>query len=280
MHVTALGSFLSHTRLFPLIHLKIRSHIGYFRIDIGELIMKLKRTLIYLPFIVLILLYGCRTNNSNSNKSYVTAPDIDEEQQTVIITDITGREWDITNAVAKYDMKARYFHFGIGIGAIPSVDNPTIISQDSPDFPDPDRAIEVFGTDINEDQRAYAKYELARHEIFNDDYPNSNYGKVAVGYCPLFNLAAVYSRRLDGITLTFAPSGWTYGENTGNSLFVLIDKQTLSLWFPMKIKGNSGLYCIAGKYADKFLPEVQQLQRASWKIWLEANPNTKFVTEE
>lgn len=239
--------------------------------------MNMKIALISLSLILLIIISGCRTNNSSS--SNVSSPVIQEDQETVTITDITGREWDITNAVNKYDMKARYFHFGIGIGAIPSVDNPRVLDQTSPDFPSQDRAIEIFGTDIDADQRAYAKYELARHEVFNDHYPNAHYTKVAVCYCPLFNLAAVYDRRLDGITLTLAPSGWTYGEHTGNSLFVLIDKQTLSLWFPLEIRRKSGLYCIAGEYADKFLPEVQQLHRATWEEWLVANPNTKYVTE-
>jgi hypothetical protein len=121
---------------------------------------------------------------------------------------------------------------------------------------------------------------LARHEIFNDVYQNSQVRDVAVGYCPLFNLAAVFDRNLEGKKLTFAPSGWTYGEHTGSSLFVLIDKETLSLWFPTTINRKSGLYCIAGHYADKFLAEVQQLHRGTWKEWLKANPDTKFVTKQ
>ena len=97
MHVTAPGSLLSHTRLFPLIHLNIRAHIVYFQLYFGELIMKIKQALIYSPFIVLILAYGCRTNSSSS--SNLTSPVIQEEGETVIITDITGREWDITTDI-------------------------------------------------------------------------------------------------------------------------------------------------------------------------------------
>ncbi len=240
--------------------------------------MKIKFILIYILLISLTVLLGCRPNN-NRNTNIVANPVPEEEGEKVIITDITGRDWDISHAVNNYGMKARWFQFGIGIGAIPSVDNPRVLTQSSPDFPDPEHAMEIFGTDINEDQRAYARYELARHEIFNDVYQNSQVRDVAVGYCPLYNLAAVFDRNLEGKTLTFAPSGWTYGEHTGNSLFVLIDKETLSLWFPMTINRNSGLYCIAGHYEDKFLPEVQQLHRGNWNEWLEANPNTKFVKE-
>ncbi|MBW1841122.1 MAG: DUF3179 domain-containing protein [Deltaproteobacteria bacterium] len=39
------------------------------------------------------------------------------------------------------------------------------------------------------------------------------------------DLAAVYSREIDGRKLTLAPSGWTY-KNT----FVLYDKETGTLW--------------------------------------------------
>jgi hypothetical protein len=241
--------------------------------------MKTKISLIYIIIGLLILIYGCRPDGNNSS-SGIADPVDQEEQKAVIITDIKGNEWDITHAVDKYGMKARWFHFGLGVGAIPSVDNPRVVTQESSDFPDPDRAMEIFGTDIAEDQRAYARYELSRHEIFNDVYQNSQTRDVAVGYCPLFNLAAVFSRNLEGRRLTFAPSGWTYGEYTGRSLFVLVDKETLSLWFPMTINRKSGLYCIAGHYADKFLPEIQQLHRGTWTEWLEANPDTKFVTEK
>jgi len=208
----------------------------------------MKIALIYFFLALTALLSGCRTNNSSSTGG--TSPVINEKGNAVIITDITGREWDITNAVNKYGMEANQFHFGIGIGAIPSVDNPRVLDQTSPGFPGPDFEVEIFGTDIEEDQRAYSRYELSRHEIFNDEYPSSLYPRAAVGFCPLFDLASVWDRRLEGSVLTFAPSGWTHGEYTGNSLFVLIDKETLSLWFPMEINRKRGLYCIAGEYAD------------------------------
>lgn len=240
--------------------------------------MKTRIASIYILIILLISFYGCRPNNT-SNNSVVPDSFVPEEPKQVIITDLTGRDWDITHAVNEYGMKAHWFQFGIGIGAIPSVDNPRVIIQGSPEFPDSDKALEIFGVDLAGEQRAYARYELSRHEIFNDVYPESNVRDVAVGYCPLFNLAAVFDRNLDGRKLTFAPSGWTYGENTGNSLFVLIDKETLSLWFPMTIERKSGLYCIAGNYADEYLAEVQQLHRGTWTDWLVDNPQTKYVTE-
>jgi len=59
------------------------------------------------------------------------------------------------------------------------------------------------------------------------------------------DLAAVYSREIDGITLTLIPSGWTY-ERT----FVLYDRQTNSLWYPYE----KGLMGIQGVYFKRWLP--------------------------
>jgi hypothetical protein len=60
-------------------------------------------------------------------------------------------------------------------------------------------------------------------------------------------LAAVYSRRIDGMTLTLAPSGWTY-ENT----FVLYDKESGTLWYPHE----KGLKGIQGRFFGKTLPGI------------------------
>ena len=94
----------------------------------------MKIVLIYLSLFLIVLVSGCRPNNSSAINS-VSPTDVNEEEGTVIITDITRREWDITHAVSEYYMKSKWFHFGIGIGAIPSVDNPRVLDQTSPDFP-------------------------------------------------------------------------------------------------------------------------------------------------
>ena len=70
----------------------------------------------------------------------------------------------------------------------------------------------------------------------------------------MVDLAAVYSREIDGQTLTIIPSGWTY-----ESTFVLYDKESGSLWYPYK----NGLLAIQGKYFKKILqrlsiPEVKE----------------------
>jgi len=77
----------------------------------------------------------------------------------------------------------------------------------------------------------------------------------------------VYSRTLNGKTLTLAPSGWTY-KNT----FVLYDKETMSLWYPER----NGLRGIAGEYFQMFLPQFKSSD-TEWGEWVEEHPKTKVI---
>jgi len=218
---------------------------------------------------LLLFISGCRNNSPILNSSVV------DEKTTLI--DINNREWDITHAVNEYGMIKENFHFGVGFGTIASLDNPMILKNDNPLFPDSDSSFAIFGAEISREQRAYSRGELIKHEILNDSYLTRPSRNVVIAHCPLYNLAAVYERVLEGNVLTFAASGWTYGEVVGGSLFVLVDKESQSIWFPMEKDGEHGLVCIGGDYQDSFLPEVQQLTRSDWTDWLELKPDTKFV---
>ncbi len=81
------------------------------------------------------------------------------------------------------------------------------------------------------------------------------------------NLAAVYSRRIDDRTLTLAPSGWTY-KNT----FVLYDKETGSLWYPLE----KGLMSIQGEYFKRWLPKIPS-EDTRWKMWIRKHPNSSIL---
>jgi len=102
-------------------------------------------------------------------------------------------------------------------------------------------------------------------------------------------LAVVYSRQINGNIVTLAPSGWTYGQNPFHSTFVLMDKETESLWFPageqgcalpLKPVGESGcgLVGISGVYSDEVL-SGEFLSATTWAEWKSAHPNTKYVTD-
>jgi hypothetical protein len=81
------------------------------------------------------------------------------------------------------------------------------------------------------------------------------------------DLAAVYSRELDGQTLTLVPSGWTY-RNT----FVLYDRETETLWYPFR----KGLRGIQGPYFGRELEKLPS-KDTSWKKWQKKYPGSKVL---
>jgi hypothetical protein len=81
------------------------------------------------------------------------------------------------------------------------------------------------------------------------------------------DLAAVYSRTIDGKTLTIAPSGWTY-DNT----FVLYDRETGTLWYP----DDEGLMGIQGVYFKRRLPKIDS-EDTKWKKWYRKYPDSKIL---
>ena len=104
------------------------------------------------------------------------------EESASIIIDRTGRKWDVTHARDTYDMNPDYYNYGLGIGAIASVDSPVIIEEGDMFYPGPDSDIQVFGVDHNGEQRAYIVKDLTGHEVFNDMYPGTSEQYVAVTY--------------------------------------------------------------------------------------------------
>lgn len=88
----------------------------------------------------------------------------------------------------------------------------------------------------------------------------------------------MYSRSLDGRILSITPSGWTYGKQKNRSLFVLMDKETETLWFHREREDSSGLVGIAGPLRDRFLPYLASLERTTWGEWKRRFPDATFVT--
>ena len=102
-------------------------------------------------------------------------------------------------------------------------------------------------------------------------------------------MAVVYSREIDGKIISLAASGWTYGEDAFVSTFVLMDKETQSLWFPAGEQGcalpleplgeeGCGLVGIGGVYADRVLTG-EFLSITTWDEWKSMHPDTKYVTD-
>ena len=77
----------------------------------------------------------------------------------------------------------------------------------------------------------------------------------------------MYSREIDGQTLTIAPSGWTY-----DNIFVLYDQETGTLWYP----DGDDLLGIQGVYFQRRLSRVPSQDTEWWK-WEKEFPDSKIL---
>ena len=105
------------------------------------------------------------------------------------------------------------------------------------EFQDQDRMVVLKD---GETVKIYPLKTLRVHELVNDQI---NGNPVMVVYCFLAELAAVYDRTYCSNIYTFGVSGYTYSDpNIENGLesFVLWDRDTESLWWPINDQGISG----------------------------------------
>tara|TARA_R110002072_G_scaffold271987_1_gene432045 strand:- start:27158 stop:27982 length:825 start_codon:yes stop_codon:yes gene_type:complete len=164
------------------------------------------------------------------------------------------------------------FHYGMGREAFPALLKPEFISISEANafWPDSARFLLAYSGD---DVKAYSVKDLTRHEVVNDEL---NGHPIMAAYCILADLGAVYDRQYGDEILTFALSGYTYFDKevwNGLDGFVLWDRETESLWWPLIGKAFSG-----------FLKDVklQELDRSQWKdiTWREVKksyPNAKVL---
>ena len=90
------------------------------------------------------------------------------------------------------------------------------------------------------DVKAYSIKDLTHHEVVNDVLDGK---PIMAAYCILADLGAIYNRSYGHQELTFALSGYTYFDKEvwdGLDGFVLWDRETESLWWPLIGKAVSG----------------------------------------
>lgn len=98
----------------------------------------------------------------------------------------------------------------------------------------------VIILETEEGFKVYPYTLMTYHEVINEVV---NGEPVMIAYCFLADLAAVYSRDYCGNTITFAVSGYTYSDSQiwdGKDGFVLWDRDTESLWWPLINRAVSG----------------------------------------
>ncbi|MEO9964650.1 MAG: DUF3179 domain-containing (seleno)protein [Reichenbachiella sp.] len=143
--------------------------------------------------------------------------------------------FDISNLT----LKEAQFHYGIGREAFPALLAPEFITLAAADSIWSDTTRFLVGS-YNGETKAYSVPDLTRHEVVNDSLGGL---PIMAAYCILADLGAIYNRNYGDRLLTFGLSGYTYFDPEvweGLDGFVLWDRETESLWWPLTGKAVSG----------------------------------------
>ncbi|HMB63991.1 MAG TPA: DUF3179 domain-containing (seleno)protein [Eudoraea sp.] len=131
------------------------------------------------------------------------------------------------------------FHYGLGRERFPALLEPKFqsVADAESKWKDTDRFLVAHkGGEV----KAYSIADLTRHEVVNDVIDGD---PVFAAYCILADLGAIYKRTYGDTVLTFAVSGYTYydpGVWNGLDGFILWDRETESLWWPLIDRAVSG----------------------------------------
>lgn len=180
----------------------------------------------------------------------------------------SSQHFDITD----YDLIDEQFHYGIGREEFPALLHPQFITVQEADsiWSDSERFLIAYSGD---DVKAYSIKDLTRHEVVNDIL---NGKPIMAVYCVLADLGAIYNRDYGGKELTFALSGYTYFDQTvwgGLDGFVLWDRETESLWWPLIGKSVSGSL----KGVKLLETDKSNWKDTSWKEVKELYPNAQIL---
>jgi Protein of unknown function (DUF3179) len=206
----------------------------------------------YSTFFILVLTTIACTTTNNDIKGDELATKGTEKRQFPVATEagkfftigekkyLYGGEDSTQNFdITGYTLKDDNFHFGIGREKFPALIHPKFISMAAADLVFDDTVRFLF-LDMDGVRKAYSIKDLTRHEVVNDEV----HGRpIMAAYCILADLGAVYDRTLFDKEFTFALSGYTYFDNEvwdGMDGFVLWDRETESLWWPLIGKAVSG----------------------------------------
>lgn len=180
------------------------------------------------------------------------------------------QHFDISN----FALKEENLHFGIGREHFPALIDPAFVSVEKMDqHPKVADTSRFLLAEKGDDVKAYSLRDLTRHEVVNDTLDGE---PVMAAYCRLADLGAVYDRNMYGKTFTFGLSGYTYYEKDvwdGMDGFVLWDRETESLWWPLTGKAVSGKM----KGAELKVLDEKHWSQTNWKTIKEEHPDAKVL---
>ncbi|MEQ9618016.1 MAG: DUF3179 domain-containing protein [Deltaproteobacteria bacterium] len=169
--------------------------------------------------------------------------------------------FDVSNSLIPKD---EIFSGGPPRDGIPAILNPKFESAEKASGWLNDSDL-VAGIDDGSVQKTYPLRILVWHEAVNDTVGGR---PVLVSYCPLCGSTLIFSREIDGRTLSFGISGLLYQSDV-----LFYDHQTESLWSQLEMKAVSGK--MAGTEFD-ILPSTL----ATWGEWKEKHPGTLVLSRD
>jgi hypothetical protein len=140
---------------------------------------------------------------------------------------------------------------------IPAILTPQFVDAEAAAFLKPEDV--VISVVAGGTAKAYPLRILNWHEVVNDAIAGE---PIAVTYCPLTASAVVYSRSVQGRTLSFGVSGRLYQSNV-----LFYDHQTESLWSQLKEEA------VTGSFTATPLRQVPSVM-TTWAGWRAAHPDT------
>ncbi|MBI1775155.1 MAG: DUF3179 domain-containing protein [Proteobacteria bacterium] len=153
---------------------------------------------------------------------------------------------------------------GVVPDGIPALDHPTMIAADAASYLNPDD--QVFGVELNGEERAYPLRIVNWHEMVNDVVGGV---PVSLAYCTLCGAGILFDGRVSGREqpLTFGTSGLLYRSNK-----LMYDRDTRSLW--NQFTGRPAIGPLVG---SGVVLTVLPLVTTSWQEWYRRHPNTTVL---
>ncbi|MEL7020340.1 MAG: DUF3179 domain-containing (seleno)protein [Bacteroidota bacterium] len=179
-------------------------------------------------------------------------------------------EWhfDITD----WELNECNLLYGLGRETFPALLEPEYapLSEIRLELDDIDKCLVLFsGNEV----KVYPYEIMISYEVVNE-YHNGN--PIMIAYCVLADLGAVYSRDYCGHTLTFAVSGYTHFDSNiwgGLDAFILWDRETESLWWPLVDRAISG--DLKGFPLNKYNDALWEIM--TWKEVSDNYPEAKVL---